>query len=131
MLLADLQTYLPNDLLTKVDIATMAVSLEARSPFLDHELIEFAASLPPSYKLKGRHTKYLLKKAAERLIPKEVIYRPKMGFGMPVAKWLRGEMSGLVKEKLRPETIKKRGIRKPEAVSELVRSHLTGERDNA
>lgn len=131
MLLADILTYLPNDLLTKVDIASMAVSLEARSPFLDHELIEFAASLPPEMKLRGRQTKYLLKKVAERLVPRDVIYRQKMGFGMPVAKWLRGEMSGLLDDTLLSKKFAGRGLFKPDAVARLVREHREGTHDHS
>ncbi len=131
MLLADILTYLPNDLLTKVDIASMAVSLEARSPFLDHELIEFAASLPPEMKLRGRQTKYLLKKVAERLVPRDVIYRQKMGFGMPVAKWLRGEMSGLLDDTLLSKKFAGRGLFKPDAVTRLVRGHREGTHDHS
>ena len=87
VLLTDLMNYLPNDLLVKVDIASMANSLEARSPFLDHKLIEFAASLPENIKQQGKDTKSLLKKVAARLVPKDVIYRPKMGFGVPLKYW--------------------------------------------
>ena len=83
-LLTDQMTYLPNDLLVKVDIASMANSLEARSPMLDHKVIEFAASLPENLKMRRFETKSLLKKVAANLVPKEVIYRRKMGFGVPI-----------------------------------------------
>src|SRR5882724_6073716 len=96
-LLTDQMTYLPNDLLVKVDIASMANSLEARSPFLDHKVIEFAASLPESLKMRRFETKSLLKKVAARLVPKEVVYRRKMGFGVPVGNWFRGEMKDFVR----------------------------------
>ncbi|MCV4776992.1 asparagine synthase C-terminal domain-containing protein, partial [Escherichia coli] len=81
----------------------MANSLEARSPFLDHKLIEFAASLPEELKLRGTGTKRLLKKVAERLVPRDVIYRKKMGFGVPIGHWLRGEMNAFLKEVLLSE----------------------------
>ncbi|MGH9907288.1 MAG: asparagine synthase (glutamine-hydrolyzing), partial [Pyrinomonadaceae bacterium] len=89
-LLVDIMTYLPNDLLVKVDIATMAVSLEARSPFLDHHVIEFAASLPEKLKLRGLTTKYLLKRVLKKLLPAENLERRKMGFGVPIGHWFRG-----------------------------------------
>jgi len=87
----DIKTYLPGDILTKVDRMSMLVSLEARVPFLDHKVVEFAATIPPNILVKNNDPKYLLKKAAERLLPKKVIYRPKMGFAVPIADWLRNE----------------------------------------
>ncbi len=130
-LLTDQMTYLPNDLLVKVDIATMANSLEGRSPFLDHTLIEFAASLPEDLKMRHFETKSLLKKVAARLVPNEVIYRRKMGFGVPVGKWFRGEMKEFVREVLLSETSLSRGIIKPEMIERHVSEHTNGERDHA
>ena len=112
-LLTDQMTYLPNDLLVKVDIASMANSLEARSPFLDHKVIEFAASLPENLKMQGFETKSLLKKVAARLVPREVVYRRKMGFGVPIGNWFRGEMKDFVRDVLLSEKSLKRGIVKP------------------
>jgi asparagine synthase (glutamine-hydrolysing) len=129
-LLNDLMTYLPNDLLVKVDIASMANSLEARSPFLDHKVIEFAASLPESLKMRRLETKSLLKKVAERLVPREVIYRRKMGFGVPVGKWFRGEMKSFVTDILLSDTALNRGIIRPETLRRYVTEHTTGERDH-
>src|SRR5205807_6727321 len=86
----DVQSYLPYDLLVKVDITSMANSLEARSPFLDHEVMEFAARLPVHWKLRGRESKYILRRAFPDLLPPENINRPKMGFGVPVGQWFRG-----------------------------------------
>jgi asparagine synthase (glutamine-hydrolysing) len=131
VLLTDLMTYLPNDLLVKVDIASMANSLEARSPFLDHELIEFAATLPSELKLRGTKTKSLLKKVAERLVPKEVVYRRKMGFGVPLGNWFRGEMKDFVREILLSEESLNRGIIKPEAIERYVNEHVNAERDHS
>jgi len=131
MLCADLQTYLTDDLLVKVDIASMANSLEARSPFLDHELIAFVASLPVKYKFSGFQTKYLLKKIASTMVPKEVIYRKKMGFGMPIAKWLRSDMKDMLTETLTSEKFVKREIFKPEAISRLIKEHLDGSKDHS
>ena len=130
-LLTDQMTYLPNDLLVKVDIATMANSLEARSPFLDHKVIEFAASLPESLKMQRFETKSLLKKVAAKLVPREVVYRRKMGFGVPIGNWFRGEMKGFVRDILLSEKSLKRGIVKPETVEKYVREHTNAERDHA
>lgn len=130
-LLADTMTYLPNDLLTKVDIASMAVSLEARSPFLDHYVIEFAASLPENLKLRGLTTKYLLKKALKKLLPTANLKRRKMGFGVPISHWLRGPMQKFLRETLLAEKALKRGFFKPEAVTHLIEQHTCGNRDYA
>ena len=128
-LLTDIMTYLPNDLLVKVDIATMANSLEARSPFLDHHVIEFAASLPEKYKLRRLTTKYLLKQMLRKLLPAENLDRRKMGFGVPIGHWLRGKLQPLLRETLLAEASLKRGLFKPEAVKHLVELHTRGERD--
>ncbi len=101
MLWLDSQTYLPGCLLVKMDIASMHCGLETRSPLLDQEVIEFCAKLPIRYKVKGGVGKYLLKKMAERYYPKEFVYRPKMGFGIPLEAWLRGPLRGMVEEVLR------------------------------
>jgi asparagine synthase (glutamine-hydrolysing) len=131
LLFVDQQTYLPNDLLPKVDIASMAVSLEARSPFLDHKLIEFAASLPENFKMNRLTPKYLLKKVAARLVPSEVIYRKKMGFGVPLGSWFRGEMKGFLQEVLLSEKSLNRGIIKPEFLQNLIDEHISAKRDNS
>ena len=130
-LLADTMTYLPNDLLVKVDIASMAVSLEARSPFLDHHVIEFAASLPESLKLRGLTTKYLLKRALKILLPEENLTRSKMGFGVPVGHWFRGEMQPFLREHLLSERAARRGYLRPDAVRRMVEEHVRGERERA
>lgn len=130
-LLTDQMTYLPNDLLVKVDIASMANSLEARSPFLDHKVIEFAASLPENIKMKRFETKSLLKRVAAKLVPPEVIYRRKMGFGVPIGNWFRGEMKDFVREVLLSEKSLKRGIAKPEIITRYVHEHISGRRDHA
>ena len=129
MLLTDQMTYLPNDLLVKVDIATMAVSLEARSPFLDHHVIEFAASLPQKLKLRGLTSKYLLKKVLRKLLPSENLNRRKMGFGVPIGHWFRGQMQPFLREVVLSEKALRRGLFKPEAVRRLVELHARGERD--
>ena len=130
-LLADTMTYLPNDLLVKVDIASMANSLEARSPFLDHHVIEFAASLPEHLKLRGLTTKYILKKTLQKLLPSENLTRGKMGFGVPVGHWFRGQMQPFLREQLLSERASRRGLFRPEAVRRMVELHTRGERDYA
>jgi asparagine synthase (glutamine-hydrolysing) len=122
-------TYLPNDLLVKVDIATMAVSLEARSPFLDHHVIEFAASLPEQLKLRRLTTKYLLKKVLRQLLPSENLDRRKMGFGVPIGHWFRGKMEPFLREVVLSEKALKRGLFRPDAVKQLIELHTRGERD--
>src|SRR6266404_2942621 len=128
-LLTDIMTYLPNDLLVKVDIATMAVSLEARSPFLDHQVIEFAASLPEKFKLRGLTTKYLLKRMLKKLLPAENLERRKMGFGVPIGHWFRGKLQPFLRETLLTEAALNRGLFKREVVKRLVELHTRGERD--
>jgi asparagine synthase (glutamine-hydrolysing) len=129
MLLTDQMTYLPNDLLVKVDIATMAVSLEARSPFLDHHVIEFAASLPQNLKLRRLTSKYLLKKVLRKFLPSENLNRQKMGFGVPIGHWFRGKMQPFLREVLLSEKALRRGLFKPETVRQLIDLHTCGERD--
>ncbi len=129
LLLTDINTYLPNDLLVKMDIASMANSLEARSPFLDHKMMEFAARLPAGYKIKGLTKKYILKKAVSGLIPDNNINRSKMGFGVPVGNWFRGELKDLLRETLLSETALKRRYFKPETIRLMVEGHISGCRD--
>lgn len=128
-LLADTMTYLPNDLLVKVDIASMAVSLEARSPFLDHHMMEFAASLPERLKLRGIKTKYLLKRVLRKLVPTENLIRPKMGFGVPIAYWFRGALQPFLRQTLLSEKAERRGLFNPEATRRIVDEHVNGKRD--
>ena len=130
-LLTDIQTYLPNDLLVKVDIASMANSLEARSPFLDHKVIEFAASLPETAKMRRFQTKSLLKRVGAKLVPPEVIYRRKMGFGVPIGKWLRGEMKEFMQEILLSSKSQNRGIVRPEILKRYIDEHTSAQRDHA
>jgi asparagine synthase (glutamine-hydrolysing) len=131
VLLTDIMTYLPNDLLVKVDIATMAVSLEARSPFLDHHVMEFAASLPENFKLRGLTTKYLLKRMLRKLLPAENLDRRKMGFGVPIGHWFRGTLQPFLRETILSDKSLQRGLFRPEAVRQLVELHTRGERDHS
>lgn len=119
----DVQMYLPNDLLTKVDIASMAHSLEARSPLLDHVVMEFAASIPSNLKLKGRIKKHILKKAFEGLLPERVIHRPKMGFGVPIEHWFRRELREMAYDVLLDCRAMERGYFRREAVKRLLDEH--------
>ncbi|MDD5072404.1 MAG: asparagine synthase (glutamine-hydrolyzing) [Candidatus Omnitrophica bacterium] len=131
LLLADTSTYLPDDLLVKVDIASMANSLEARSPFLDHKLIEFAAKLPSDFKIRRGTKKYILRKAVKGLLPEENIRRRKMGFGMPVGQWFRGELKGFLCDTVLSAPSLKRGYFKPGAIKRIVEDHTSGKKDYA
>lgn len=124
------ETYLPEDILAKVDRASMATSLEVRAPFLDAELVDRMQSLPSSYKLAGGRTKWLLKCAAASRLPRAVVHRPKKGFGIPVARWLRGELSGLLEEMLHANRLAKQGLFRPEVVSRRIDEHRRGVRDH-
>ena len=125
MLAVDVNTYLPGDILAKVDVATMANSLEGRSPFLDHRLMEFAATLPSDMKLRDGVRKYLLKKLARRFVPSEILELPKKGFSIPLASWLRGDLREMVHDVLLDRRAD-RGILEPRAVARLVHEHETG-----
>ncbi|MEP6925615.1 MAG: asparagine synthase (glutamine-hydrolyzing), partial [Pyrinomonadaceae bacterium] len=122
----DMKFYLAEDILTKVDRASMAVSLEVRAPFLDPRVAEFAASLPANYKLNGRTSKFILKKAVAPLLPDFVTKRRKKGFGIPVAAWLKGKLNPLVRELLAPERLKKQGIFNSVFVQKLLVEHEQG-----
>ena len=123
-LLTDTMTYLPNDLLVKMDIASMAVSLEARSPFLDHHLMEFAASLPERLKLRGMTTKYLLKRVLKKFVPEENLTRAKMGFGIPEGQWFRGSMKTFLCDTLLSEKALSRGLFDRDKVRQIVDQHV-------
>jgi len=131
MIRSDLDAYLPGDLLVKVDIATMANSLELRSPMLDVNVIEWGLSLPRKYKLQGFETKHILKDVARSLVPAELIDRPKMGFGIPRAEWLRTGMKELVIDTLTDTTATQRGWFNAKEVSKAIDTHMAGEdKDN-
>ncbi len=122
----DSRLYLAEDILTKVDRASMAVSLEVRAPFLDHRLAEYAASLPAHYKLKGRKTKYVLKRAVEDLLPSFVTRRGKKGFGVPVAEWLKVKLRPLARDLLSPARVKRAGVFNPDYITRLQDEHERG-----
>ncbi len=124
MLYADFSTYLPDDLLVKVDIASMSVGLEGRSPFLDHKFLELTAQIPFNLKLKGlNNKKYILKKALSGFIPENILNRPKMGFGVPIEKWFRGDLHTYASDILLSDRAVKRGFFKPEALKSLLNTH--------
>jgi asparagine synthase (glutamine-hydrolysing) len=127
----DTATYLPECLMAKVDIATMANSLEARSPFLDHEFMEFAHQLPGYLKLSGwRHTKWILKEAFADIVPERISNRPKMGFGIPLGAWFRGPLGKMWLERVMSATALARGYFRPEALKNLYDDHVRGRHDN-
>jgi asparagine synthase (glutamine-hydrolysing) len=126
MLYVDTKLWLPDDLLARGDKMSMAASLEARVPLLDHRLVEFAAALPPNLKVKGFTRKYLLKKVAQDLLPQPILGRSKKGFPIPMGRWLRGEAREFCRDLLAPETIRRRGLFSPEAVARLLEEHESG-----
>jgi asparagine synthase (glutamine-hydrolysing) len=129
LLYVNATTYLPGDLLVKTDRVTMAHGLEARCPFLDQELIGLVAGIPTALKLRGMTTKYILKRAAERLLPREIVHRPKHGFGVPVGRWFRQELRGYVHDVLLSPRARQRGYFDPAAVERLIDQHQRGQRD--
>jgi asparagine synthase (glutamine-hydrolysing) len=126
MLDADVNNYLPDDLLVKMDVATMAHSLEARSPFLDHKVMEFMARVPADQKLRGGETKHILKSALRGILPDEILDRPKMGFGVPLGSWLRGSLKELLVDSVLSDRALGRGYFRPHAVREMVEEHMRG-----
>ena len=122
----DMNFYMAEDILTKVDRASMSVSLETRAPFLDPRVAQFAASLPIEYKLRGNKGKYILKKAVEDLLPKSILRRPKKGFGIPIAEWLKGRLNPLMHEMLAPGRLKVQGLFEPDYVQTLIAEHEKG-----
>ena len=126
----DLKLYLQESILTKVDRASMACSLEVRAPFLDYELVEFVMGLPSHYKLNGMTSKYMLKKALKKYLPDSIIQRKKKGFGVPIAKWVKGPLKELFEDLLFSDRIKREGFLNPAYVTTLLRDHLDNKKDN-
>jgi asparagine synthase (glutamine-hydrolysing) len=131
MLAVDVEVYLPDDLLVKIDIASMAHSLEARSPLLDHELMEWAAALPPGYKQRNRQGKVLLKRALRGRIPDVILDRPKQGFGVPLAEWFRDELRDLPGERLLDPTSLSRVWFRSEVIEQLIKEHQLAKADHS
>ncbi|MEO8433347.1 MAG: asparagine synthase (glutamine-hydrolyzing) [Pyrinomonadaceae bacterium] len=129
LLYVDLKTFLPCLNLAYTDKTSMAANLEVRVPFLNHELMDLAARMPPNLKLRGLKRKYILKRAAEKLLPKDVVWRKKAGFGAPIRAWLRGPLKPLVEDLLSEETVRRRGLFRPAAVRQIIDANLSGRED--
>jgi len=129
LLYVDMKTFLPCLNLMTTDKTSMAANLEVRVPFLNKEMIEFAARMPASLKLKGLKRKYILKRAAEKLLPHDVVWRRKAGFGAPIRSWLRGALQPMVNDLLSEETIRRRGLFRFEEVKRIIGANLSGRED--
>ncbi|MCZ8136546.1 MAG: amidotransferase 1, exosortase A system-associated [Porphyrobacter sp.] len=127
---ADLTFWMPGDILTKVDRTSMAVSLEAREPLLDHRLVEFAARLPEGMRVRGSTGKYLLKKSLERYLPHDILYRPKQGFVTPIAEWFKGPLAGAARG-IATGGLAQTGFFQPQAISALAEAHIAGRADHS
>jgi asparagine synthase (glutamine-hydrolysing) len=130
MLYLDLKGYLGEGVLTKVDRASMACSLEVRVPLLDRCVVELAASLPMRLKLRGLTTKYALKRAAREVLPKEILARPKKGFSVPLGRWFRGELRQVLRDTCAPDVIRRYGLFRPECIERLLAEHEAGRHDH-
>ena len=128
---ADFKTYLPGDILTKVDRVSMANSLEVRVPLLDHTLVEWAARVPSQLKLHGREGKYVFKAALQPHVPKEILYRPKQGFAVPLAVWFRGPLRQRLRETLGGPVLRESGLFDMSTIGTLLDQHQSGERDHS
>ncbi|HLP48071.1 MAG TPA: asparagine synthase C-terminal domain-containing protein, partial [Candidatus Kapabacteria bacterium] len=127
----DLKTYMADDILVKVDRMSMASSLEVRVPLLDYKIVEFAFSLPSSFKVRGPITKWFFKKAMEGILPNEIIYRQKEGFSIPIKTWLRTELKDLMLEYLSEKRVKELGLFNYAYIKQMIEEHLSGKRDHA
>lgn len=130
ILAIDYQTYMLDDILQKVDRATMASSLEGREPFLDHRVIEWAAQLPDNFKYNNGIKKHILREVIHKYVPKEMMERPKMGFAIPIEKWLQNELKSLVNEQINKERIEKDGVLNWEKVNNLLKSFYNGKTES-
>src|SRR5262249_24831889 len=126
----DIKTYLPGDILTKVDRASMANSLEVRAPFLDHGFAEWTTSLPAKLKIRGAEGKYILKRALESRLPANVLYRPKQGFAVPLAEWIRGPLQGSVRQALSGGLLLETGWFERRFINTAFEQHVRGLRDH-
>jgi asparagine synthase (glutamine-hydrolysing) len=131
MQLLDSVTYLPDDILVKVDRATMAVALEARVPLLNHKVVEFAWRLPPDLKIRDGQSKWVLRQVLYRHVPRALVDRPKQGFSIPLAAWLRGPLRDWAETLLEPATLAGDGLLNPVPIRHAWAEHLAGHRDHA
>ena len=131
MCLTDTKTFLPDHNLTYLDKAAMAASVEGRPPLLDHRIVEFMFGLHPRHRINGKTQKYLLKKAMEGYIPRDIIYRPKAPFGSPLRSWIRGSLQEMIDDLLNPMSLKQRGFYNPDKVWNLIQNDRKGREDNA
>ena len=131
LLYIDSKTYLPGDILTKVDRMSMAASLEARVPLLDHKLIEFVTRIPAALKMRGLETKHIFKRAVRDLAPAEILDRPKQGFGVPIEQWINNQLRGRIRETLSETRARERGYVEPRYVQTLLDEHEHGRRDHS
>jgi asparagine synthase (glutamine-hydrolysing) len=127
----DAVTYLPDDILTKVDRASMAVSLETRVPFLDHRVAELAARIPLDLKARGGRGKHLVRKLLEGMVPRELVERPKAGFALPIGEWIKGPLRPWAEDLLDSDLIKSQGWFDAERIAQRWRQHLSGQRDSS
>ena len=127
----DTKTYLVGDINTKVDRTSMAHSLEVREPLMDHELVEWLATLPSSLKVRGQEGKFLFKKALEPMLPNDILYRPKMGFAVPLARWFRGPLQGRLRAAIQGERLADTGWFDPAYLNRLLNEHHSGARDHS
>ena len=131
LLYIDSKTYLPGDILTKVDRMSMAASLEARAPLLDHKLIEFVTRIPASLKMRGLETKHILKRAVQDFVPPEILDRPKQGFGVPLQQWINSQLRERIRETLTSQSARARGYVEPRYVDLLLDEHERNRRDHS
>jgi asparagine synthase (glutamine-hydrolysing) len=131
LLYIDSKTYLPGDILTKVDRMTMAASLEARAPLLDHKLIEFVTRIPARLKMRGAETKHIMKRAVSDLVPAEILNRPKQGFGVPIQQWINSQLKERIRETLTSRSARERGYADPRYVRLLLDEHERNRRDHS